>query len=85
MKYPKQSLLYDKLLCAYQQVSPDLAGDPAHADELNAFTEKMLEMMKKYNNPAYEAYRDRDQAGVIEGFMEEQRIKAKNTKPVVRY
>jgi len=63
----------------------NLANDPAYADELNEFREKMLEMMKKYNDPAYEAYKDRDQAGVVEGFMEEQRMKAKNTKPVVRF
>ena len=63
----------------------NLANDPAYADELNEFREKMLEMMKKYNDPAYEAYRDRDLAGVVEGFMEEQRMKAKNTKPLVRF
>jgi len=63
----------------------NLANDPAYADELNEFREKMLEMMKKYDDPAYEAYKDRDQAGVVEGFMEEQRMKAKNTKPVVRF
>ena len=63
----------------------NLANDPAYARELNRFRKKMLEMMKKYNDPAYEAYRDRNQAGVIEGFMEEQRMKAKNTKPVVRF
>ena len=45
----------------------------------------MLEMMKKYNDPAYEAYKDRDQAGVVEGFMEEQRMKAKKTKPSLRF
>jgi N-sulfoglucosamine sulfohydrolase len=63
----------------------NLANDPAYARELNRFRKKMLEMMKKYNDPAYEAYRDRNQAGVIEGFMKEQRMKAKNTKPVVRF
>jgi len=63
----------------------NLANDPAYADELNEFREKMLEIMKKYNDPAYEAFRDRDQAGVVEGFMEEQRLKAKETKPVDRF
>jgi N-sulfoglucosamine sulfohydrolase len=63
----------------------NLADDPAYAEELNTFRAKMLEMMEKYKDPAYEAYRDRDQPGVIEAFMEEQRERAKNTKPVVRF
>ena len=63
----------------------NLAGDPAYADELDEFREKMLEMMKRYNDPAYEAYRDREQEGVIEAFMEAQRAKAKDTKPVERF
>jgi len=63
----------------------NLAGDPAYADELDAFREKMLEMMKRYQDPAYEAFKNRDQEGVIEGFMEEQREKAKNTRPVERF
>jgi N-sulfoglucosamine sulfohydrolase len=63
----------------------NLAGDPVYADELNVFREKMLEMMKRYDDPAYEAYRDRNQPGVLERFMEEQRNRAKETKPVVRF
>lgn len=73
----------------YFKEDPDglnnLAGDPAYAGELNVFREKMLEMMKKYNDPAYEAYRDRNQPGVIEAFMEEQRMDAKETKAVERF
>ncbi len=63
----------------------NLANDPAYAHELKKFRKEMLEMMKRYHDPAYEAYRDRDQPGVIDSFMEEQRVKAKNTKPVVRF
>jgi N-sulfoglucosamine sulfohydrolase len=63
----------------------NLAGDPAYAEELNVFREKMLEMMKKYNDPAYEAFRDRNKPGVLEEFMEDQRKRAKETKPVVRF
>jgi len=63
----------------------NLANDPAHAEQLNKFRKKMLEMMKRYKDPAYEAYRDRNQPGVIEKFMEAQRQKAKNTKPIVRF
>jgi hypothetical protein len=42
-------------------------------------------MMKKYNDPAYEAFRDRNKPGVLEEFMEDQRKRAKETKPVVRF
>jgi N-sulfoglucosamine sulfohydrolase len=63
----------------------NLADDPAYADELEKFRSKMLEMMKRYDDPAFEAYRDRHEAGVLEAFMEAQREKAKNTKPVERF
>jgi len=63
----------------------NLVNDPAYAHELNKFRKEMLKMMKHYNDPAYEAYRDRDQAGVIEDFMEKQRAKAKNTRPVEKF
>jgi N-sulfoglucosamine sulfohydrolase len=63
----------------------NLANDPAYAEQLNHFRQKMLNMMKKYDDPAYEAYRDRNQPGVIKKFMEAQKEKAKRTKPVVRF
>ncbi len=63
----------------------NLANDPAYTNELNKFREKMLEAMKKYDDPAYEAYRDRDEPGILKQFMEAQRMKAKNTKPVERF
>jgi N-sulfoglucosamine sulfohydrolase len=63
----------------------NLANDPAYADELNKFRDKMLEMMMSYNDPAYEAFRDRNNPGVIKQFMEAQRAKAKNTRPIVRF
>jgi len=63
----------------------NLANDPAYENQLNKFRKKMLEMMKKYNDPAYEAYKNRDKTGVMEEFMNTQRAKAKNTKPVVRF
>ena len=37
------------------------------------------------NDPAYEAFRDRNDPGVISDFMEAQRGKAKRTKPVARF
>jgi hypothetical protein len=63
----------------------NLVNDPEYADELNKFRSKMLEMMKKYNDPAYQAFMDRDEPEVIKEFMEAQKVKAKGTKPVVRF
>jgi N-sulfoglucosamine sulfohydrolase len=63
----------------------NLANDPAYADELNKFRGKMLETMKKYNDPAYEAFRDRNIPGVIEDFMKAQRVEAKKTNPLENF
>ncbi len=42
-------------------------------------------MMKRYDDPAHEAYRNRNTPGVVEAFMKAQQEKAKKTKPVVRF
>lgn len=63
----------------------NLVDDPAYRQEVDQFRAKMLEMMQQYHDPAYEAFRDRDEAGRIEQFMEEERVRAKQTKPVVRF
>ena len=63
----------------------NLANDPAYARELNKFRKKMLKMMKKYNDPAYETFRDRNNPAVLKEFMEAEKVKAKNTKPVVKF
>ncbi len=63
----------------------NLANDPMYANELAQFREKMLEMMQKYDDPAFEAYRDRNKEGAIEAFMNQQKERAKNTKPVVKF
>ena len=63
----------------------NLVDDPAYADELNKFRVKMLEMMEKYYDPALEAFKNRDNPKVIPEFMEAQRAKAKNTKPVEKF
>ena len=63
----------------------NLLNDPEYANELNKFRKKMLEMMKRYNDPAYEAFRDRNKPAVLKEFMEAQRTKARNTKSVVRF
>ena len=63
----------------------NLVNDPAYAKELKKFRKKMLKMMEKYDDPAYEAFRDRNEPGVITDFMKAQREKAKKTKPVERF
>ncbi len=63
----------------------NLADNPAYAPELEKFRIKMLEMMKRYDDPAHDAYRDRHKSSVLKAFMEAQREQAKNTKPVVRF
>jgi len=63
----------------------NLVDDLAYASELNKFRKQMLLVMEQYKDPALEAYRDRDQLGVIEDFMEEQRKKAKQTRPVEKF
>lgn len=71
------------------QEDPDglnnLVNDPAYADELKKLRGKMLEMMQRYHDPAYDAYRNRGESGVVRAFMEAQRAKAKTTKPVERF
>jgi N-sulfoglucosamine sulfohydrolase len=63
----------------------NLVHDPAFAHELEKFRKQMLLMMERYKDPAFEAFRDRDKAGVMEAFMEQQREKARNTRPVERF
>jgi len=58
----------------------NLADDPAYADKIKEFREMMLKEMKKCNDPACDAFRDRNKPGVVDSFMELQRKKAKNTK-----
>ncbi len=59
----------------------NLVNDPKYAKELDKFRKKMLQMMEKYDDPSYEAFRDREKPDVIPQFMEAQRAKAKKTKP----
>jgi N-sulfoglucosamine sulfohydrolase len=63
----------------------NLINDPSYAGEVDRFRRKMKKMMKKYRDPAYEAFRDRKDPGVIAEFMKAQREKAKNTRPVQKF
>jgi N-sulfoglucosamine sulfohydrolase len=63
----------------------NLINDPEYAGEIDRFRKKMKKMMKKYHDPAYNAFRDREDPGVITEFMQAQREKAKNTKPVQKF
>jgi len=63
----------------------NLIDDPEYADEIKILQERMIEVMEQYNDPALEAFKSRDKPGAIDEFMEQQRERAKNTKPVVRF
>jgi N-sulfoglucosamine sulfohydrolase len=63
----------------------NMIDDPVYSNKINEFRERMLQSMKQYNDPAYEAYRDRDKKGSVEAFMDLQDEKAKKTKPNVRF
>ncbi len=63
----------------------NLIDKPEYGIKIKEFKEMMLKEMKKYKDPAYEAFRDRDKTGAIESFMEMQRKKAKNTKSNVSF
>ncbi len=63
----------------------NLIDDPAYSNKINEFRERMLQSMKQYNDPAYEAYLNRNEEGKIKEFMDLQDEKAKKTKPNVRF
>lgn len=63
----------------------NLIDDPAYKSEIESFKGLMLTYMKKYRDPAFEAYRDRDKPEVIEQFMIDQIEKSKQTKPVEHF
>lgn len=63
----------------------NLINDSEYKDEIIKFRKAMLEHMKKYQDPAYEAYRDRIKPGVIEEFMKSQMEKAKQIRPNVHF
>lgn len=58
----------------------NLVDDSGYADEIDQFRNLMLKQMKAYDDPAYQAYQKRKEAGAIEDFMRMQREKAKQTK-----
>ncbi len=63
----------------------NLINDPDYAHEVEKFRSKMLEMMEKYDDPAYQAFKNRNQPDAIVNFMELQKEKAKTTKPVEKF
>jgi N-sulfoglucosamine sulfohydrolase len=63
----------------------NLIDDPAYSGKINEFRELMLQAMQQYNDPAYEAYLNRNEEGRIKVFMDLQDEKAKKTKPNVRF
>lgn len=63
----------------------NLIDSPAFAEKIKEFRERMPIEMKACNDPAYEAYQERNKSGAIEKFMELQRNKAKRTKSNVNF
>lgn len=63
----------------------NLIDNPAFAEKIKEFRERMPLEMKKCNDPAYEAYKERNKVGARENFMEMQRKKAKSTKTNVSF
>jgi len=63
----------------------NLIDDPAYSNKINEFRDRMLQSMKQYNDPAYEAYLNRNEEGRIKEFMDLQDEKAKKTKSNVRF
>jgi N-sulfoglucosamine sulfohydrolase len=58
----------------------NLIHDPAYAAEIQQFRNNMLAVMKDCKDPAFQAFLNREQPGVIREFMIQQNIKAKNSK-----
>ena len=63
----------------------NLIDDPTYSNKINEFRVRMLQAMNQYKDPAYEAYRDRNEEGRIKEFMDLQDEKAKKTKPNLRF
>jgi N-sulfoglucosamine sulfohydrolase len=57
----------------------NLISDPAYADKIQKFRARMLEVMNTCNDPALQAFRNRDKTGVIKDFMQKQQLKAAQT------
>jgi N-sulfoglucosamine sulfohydrolase len=58
----------------------NLIHDPAYADRIQALRDKMLEVMNNCKDPAVQAFKNRDKAGIIKEFMIQQDIKASQSK-----
>jgi N-sulfoglucosamine sulfohydrolase len=63
----------------------NLIDNPAYEAEINKLRARMAELMEKYHDPALEAFKNREKPGAIGEFMEQQRERAKMTKPVERF
>ena len=63
----------------------NLIDDPEYASQIEQFRSKMAEMMQQYEDPAYEAFLNRDDPEVIRQFMKDQRERAGRTKPVEKF
>lgn len=58
----------------------NLIDDPAYAVEIQRFRDRMLVAMSSYKDPALQPFRDRNNPGVKEEFMKQQKIRAGQTR-----
>ncbi|HVT86820.1 MAG TPA: sulfatase [Chitinophagaceae bacterium] len=63
----------------------NLINDPAYSAVIQKFRDKMLEVMISCNDPAYQAFRDRNKSGTIQDFMQQQKNKALHTKQDAKF
>ena len=57
----------------------NLINDPKYADEIQKYRNRLEEAMKKYHDPALEAFLNRNKKDVVKDFMKEQQEEAKKT------
>jgi len=62
----------------------NLIADPRYRDRIEEMRRLLDERMQRTNDPAQEAFRDRDDPAALDEFMEKQRIRAKRTGQPIR-
>jgi N-sulfoglucosamine sulfohydrolase len=63
----------------------NLIDDPAYAGEIQKFRKRMVELMRQYNDPALQVFIDRNKPGVVKQFMDQQKIKASQTRQNAKF
>jgi N-sulfoglucosamine sulfohydrolase len=63
----------------------NLIDDPAYAGEIQKFRKRMVEFMKQYKDPALQVFVDRNKPGVVKEFMDQQKIRASQTRENAKF